>query len=157
MPARSLLKLASQSAQIAGNAFGGALVVAFTPRGAMLVNAGSFLFSAAVVRLGVRDYQQTGEPDRAGLLRDSLRGARGIFGRAELRRLLLLGWLVPMTLQGIGFALAGAIAQAIGAPGAIVTAGALGLTATALLTRTDLRATRNSHRGELGQPEPGRP
>jgi predicted MFS family arabinose efflux permease len=252
VPARSLLKVASQSAQVGGNAFGGALVVAFTPSGAILVNAGSFLFSAAVVRLGVGDHPHTGGPDRAGLLRDSLRGARDIFGRVELRRLLLLGWLVPMfsvapealaapyvarhqgsatlvgiwllalpvgmiagdvcgvrfltserqrrlvvpaaaagfvpyllfvfrpsialaigllvvagacgmyslgldgrvrdavpeklfartmtlntaglmTLQGIGFAVAGAMAEAIGAPGAIATAGLLGLTATALL------------------------
>ena len=272
VPARSLLKLASQSAQIAGNAFGGALVVAFSPSGAILVNAGSFVFSAAVVRLGVRDRPHGGEPDDIGLLRDSLRGARGILGRTELRRLLLLGWLVSMfsvapealaapyvarhhgsatlvgiwlvalpvgmvagdvcgirfltadrqrrlvapaaaagflpyllfvfrpsiaaaiallvvsgacglyslgldglvrdaapeqlfartmslnsaglmTLQGIGFALAGAIAEVVGAPAAIATAGALGLTATALLTRADLRPAR----GELARPEPRRP
>ena len=58
-----------------------------------------------------------------------------------------------MTLQGIGFALAGAIAEVIGAPAAIATAGALGLTATALLTRADLRPTR----GELARPEPRSP
>lgn len=271
VPARSLLKLASQSAQIGGNAFGGALVVAFTPSGAILVNAGSFLFSAAVVRLNVGDYPHLGEPDGGGLLRDSLRRAREIFGRAELRRLLLLGWLVPMfsvapealaapyvarhngpatlvgawlvalpvgtiagdifgirfltaerqrrlvapaaaagflpyllfafrpstvvaifllvvsgtcgmyslgldgqvrdavpeqlfartmalntaglmTLQGIGFALAGAIAQAIGAPAAIVTAGAVGLAAAVLLTRTELGPKRNSRRGANSLP-----
>ena len=96
VPARSLLKLASQSAQLGGNAFGGALVVALSPSGAILVNAASFLFSAVVVRLGLRDHALAWEPSRAGLLRDSLHGARDILGRAELRRLLLLGWLVPM-------------------------------------------------------------
>jgi len=98
VPARSLLRVASQSAQIGGNAVGGALVVALSPSGAILVNAASFLFSASVVRLVVSDYPNpaAGESGRARLLEDSLRGAGSILGNAALRRLLLLGWLVPM-------------------------------------------------------------
>jgi len=96
VPARSLLRIASQSAQIGGNAFGGALVVLLSPSGAILVNAASFLFSASVVRLLVADHPSAGEAGGANLLRDSLRGARDVFRRPELRRLLLLGWLGPM-------------------------------------------------------------
>jgi predicted MFS family arabinose efflux permease len=96
VPARSLLKLAAQSAQILGAALGGVLVVALTPSGAILVNAASFLFSASLVRIRVRDYPTLGDASRGGLLLDSLQGAREILGHAELRRLLLLGWLVPM-------------------------------------------------------------
>jgi hypothetical protein len=96
VPARSLLKLGGQTGQIAGNAFGGALVVALGPSGAILINAASFLVSAVLLQLVLPDYPTTGEASRGSLLRDSLRGAHTILAQTELRRLLLLGWLVPM-------------------------------------------------------------
>jgi len=96
VPARSLFRIASQLAQIGGNAVGGALLLLFTPSGALLVNAASFFFAAAVIRLVVADYENDAEPSGQPLLRDSVRGAREVFRYAELRRLLLLGWLVPM-------------------------------------------------------------
>lgn len=96
VPARSLIKLASQSAQIAGNALGGALVVALSPSGAIGLNAGSFLVSAVVVRVWVGDHRQAGQAEATGLVGDSLRGVRDILRVGPLRRLLLLGWLVPM-------------------------------------------------------------
>jgi len=95
VPARSLLRIAGQCAQIGGNAAGGALLLALTPSGTLLLNAMSFAFSAATVRL-VADYPNTREPSPTPLLRDALHGARAIFGRRELRRLLLVGWLAPM-------------------------------------------------------------
>jgi len=96
IPARSLLRIASQSAQIAGNALGGLLIVVLSPSGALLVNAASFLFSASAVRSAVQDYPSMGTAGGAGLLRDSLLGAREILAARTLRRLLLLSWLVPM-------------------------------------------------------------
>src|SRR6266545_4804083 len=72
------------------------LLVVLTPSGALLVNAGSFAFSAAAVRFAVADHANAGQPSQARLLRDSLRGARTILAHAELRRLLLVGWLAPM-------------------------------------------------------------
>jgi MFS family permease len=96
VPARSMLRIAAQLAQIAGNAGGGALLVAFGPSGALLVNAGSFLFSAGVVRLRLADHPNLGQAAQARLLVDSLRGARRIMARRDLRRLLLFGWLGPM-------------------------------------------------------------
>src|SRR5262249_31770393 len=95
VPARSLMKLAGQVAQIGGNAAGGALVVAVGTSGAILVNAASYALALALVRFGVRDHPNVALHGGKGLLRDSLRGAREIFGRPELARLLLLGWLVP--------------------------------------------------------------
>jgi hypothetical protein len=95
VPARSLMKLAGQTAQIAGNALGGALLVALGTSGALLVNAASFAVSFALVRLLVGDHANEGGPAAGGLLRDSFRGAREILGHAELAPLLLLGWLVP--------------------------------------------------------------
>jgi MFS family permease len=96
VPARSLMRIASQFAQIGGNACGGVLLILLTTSGALLVNAASFAFSAAVVRLVVADYPNVGERTQAALLRDSLHGARSVFAHAQLRRLLLVGWLAPM-------------------------------------------------------------
>ena len=96
VPARSLFRIAVQLAQIGGNAVGGALLLLLTPSGALLVNAGSFLFAGLVIRIAVADYANEGDSSGQPLLRDSLRGARDVFAHAELRRLLLLGWLVPM-------------------------------------------------------------
>jgi hypothetical protein len=96
VPARSLLRIAAQLAQIGGNAAGGALLLVLTPNGALLANAASFAFSAATARFGIADHPNTGERSQVTLVRDSLRGARTILAQAELRRLLLIGWLAPM-------------------------------------------------------------
>lgn len=96
VPARSLLRIAAQLAQIGGNAGGGALLVFLSPGGALLVDAGALAFSVVTVRLAVADHPITGEGGGQPLLKDSIRGAREVFRSIELRRLLLIGWLVPM-------------------------------------------------------------
>jgi MFS family permease len=96
VPARSLLRIAVQFAQIGGNAAGGVLLLVLTPSGTLLMNAASFAFSATIVRLRLADRPIAGAPDRRRLLLDSLHGARNIFAHAELRRLLLVSWLGPM-------------------------------------------------------------
>jgi len=96
IPARSLMRLAGQFAQICGNASGGVLLVVLTPSGALLLNAASFAFAALTVRLTVADHPPSGDRSQARLVTDSLQGARWILALPELRRLLLLGWLVPM-------------------------------------------------------------
>jgi MFS family permease len=96
VPARSLLRLAGQLAQIGGNAAGGVLLVALSPSGALLLDAASFAIAAAVVRLGVGDQLPPAESAPLRLVRDSLAGARALLGLPSLRRLLLLGWFVPM-------------------------------------------------------------
>ncbi len=95
VPARSLLRVASQIAQVAGNAVGGALLVVVAPHQAMLVNTAAFVASAALTRFGLRTDDDAAAPARPPLLRDSLGGLRDIFTMRELRRLLLLGWFVP--------------------------------------------------------------
>jgi MFS family permease len=95
VPARSLMRIAAQLAQIGGNAGGGALLLVLRPSGALLANAGSFAFAAVVLRLLVADHPNPGERGQAMLVWDSLRGAREVLSHAELRRLLLAGWLAP--------------------------------------------------------------
>jgi hypothetical protein len=91
---RSLFRIVAQSAQVVGNAAGGLLVVAISARGALAVDAASFVLSAIVVRLGT-PARPARTPDRAtSLTRDSLRGIRTVLAQARLRSILLLGWAV---------------------------------------------------------------
>ena len=96
IPARSLFRISAQSAQIAGNALGGALLVFLSPRGTLLIDAVSFAASAALVRRGLGSRpaveKQSAEDT---VFRDSLRGLREVMTSAPLARLLLLGWLIP--------------------------------------------------------------
>jgi MFS family permease len=94
-PARSLMRIVAQLAQIGGNAAGGALLLLLSPSGAILVNGVSFAAAALVVRAGVGPLVPAGAAPQASLLRDSLHGIRDVFADRNLRRLLLLGWLVP--------------------------------------------------------------
>jgi MFS family permease len=96
VPARSLMRIAAQCAQLGGNGLGGLLVVAVAPRGTLLLDAASYGLSALTVRFVVRDHANAGEPGGGSLLRDSLSGAGEILRLPELRRLLLVGWLAPM-------------------------------------------------------------
>ncbi len=96
VPARSLLRIAVQAAQIGGNACAGALLIVLGTTGTLLINAIAFAFSALLIRVAVADHVGAGASSRSMLVRDSLRGARTVLAYPELRRLLLLGWLVPM-------------------------------------------------------------
>jgi hypothetical protein len=96
---RSLFRIVAQSAQVVGNGAGGILIALTSPRGALLIDCASFLGSAAVVRLGTRARAPLGgEPgaaQRSNLLRDSLAGMTAVLADRRIRRVLLLGWLVP--------------------------------------------------------------
>jgi hypothetical protein len=93
---RSLFRVVSQSAQVVGNATGGLLVAATSPRGALAVDAGTFAASALLIRLGTGARPARSLPsERASLLRDSIGGVRSVLAHPLLRRVMLLGWLVP--------------------------------------------------------------
>ena len=95
VPGRSLMRVAAQLAQLAGNAGAGVLLLLVSPAGCLLVNGASFALSAATIRFVVADHDRLGSPG-GGPAPGSLRGARTVLANAELRRLLLLGWLVPL-------------------------------------------------------------
>jgi predicted MFS family arabinose efflux permease len=96
VPARSLIRIASQVAQVAGNPVGGLLLVAVSPGGAFLVSSATLVTAASLARFGLGRHPVTGAAGGTALLSDSLRGVRQVFSHVPLRRLLLLGWLVPM-------------------------------------------------------------
>jgi hypothetical protein len=95
VPGRSLMRIAAQLAQLAGNAGAGLLLLIMSPSGALLVNGASFAVSAVTIRFVVGDHDRLGSSG-ADRVAGSLRGARTVLADAALRRLLLLGWLVPM-------------------------------------------------------------
>jgi hypothetical protein len=93
---RSLFRIVAQSAQVVGNAAGGLLIALTSPRGALLLDCASFLGSALVVRAATRARAPLGgEAGGANILRDSLAGASAVLADRRIRRVLLLGWLVP--------------------------------------------------------------
>ncbi|GAA0474548.1 MFS transporter [Streptomyces sp. NPDC046215] len=110
---RSLIRIVSQGAQLAGFAAGGLLLTALAPRTALLATAAGFLATALLLRLGTRR-----RPGRAGegaaLLKSSLSGARRLFADRRIRALLLLSWLPPFFIVAPE-ALAAPYADAIGA------------------------------------------
>ena len=93
---RSLFRIVAQSAQVVGNAAGGILIALTSPRGALLIDCVSFLLSALVVRAATRARSPLGgEAGEMNVLRDSLAGASAVLSDPRIRRVLLLGWLVP--------------------------------------------------------------
>jgi hypothetical protein len=103
VPARSLMRIAVQVAQVAANPVGGALIVVFSPRGTFGAAAGVIALAALIGGLGIRvgagscgaDAVEPAGPGSGSVLGDSMRGLREVFALPGLRRLLLLGWVVP--------------------------------------------------------------
>jgi MFS family permease len=93
-------QITNQTAQIAGFAVGGALLVVISPSVAILLNSATFLLSALVVRLGVRRrpapvaVADGAAPAALSWLADIREGARTVFTHSRLRTLALAVWLV---------------------------------------------------------------
>ncbi len=96
VPARSLLRIAAQAAQVGGNPVGGLLLVMLSPSGSFLTSAAVLATAATLARFGIGRHPILGAAGGTALMRDSLHGLRNVFAQAPLRRLLLLGWLAPM-------------------------------------------------------------
>ena len=92
---RSLLRIVSQSALLAGYGLGGLLLVVVPPRGALVITVCTFLASAVLLRFGTRRRPARADAG-ASLVKDSLRGARQVLADRRVRVLLLLFWVPPM-------------------------------------------------------------
>jgi hypothetical protein len=106
------MRISSQVAQVAANPLGGLVIVVASARGAFAVAAAILVAAAAIGRFGVRAHTGRADPSpdstasggsasgstasRGGVLGDSLRGIREVFAVPALRRLLLLGWVIPL-------------------------------------------------------------
>jgi hypothetical protein len=98
VPARSLLRLVAQGAQICGYAAGGGLLAVLSPRAVLGAEIMTFAASALVLRGSLA---RRPAPGRTGgsLAGDSLRGVVEVLRNRPLRRVLLLGWLVPFLVS----------------------------------------------------------
>ena len=91
--ASSLANLTNQLSQVVGFVLGGVAVGALTPRGALALNAGSFLLSAAFIARGVKHRPPAARDSRPTLRADVVEGARVVFTAPVLRSILLLAWV----------------------------------------------------------------
>ncbi|MEU6280369.1 MFS transporter [Streptomyces sp. NPDC047028] len=105
---RSLLRIVAQSALLVGYGLGGLLLTVVTPRHALLITVGTFLASAAMLRLGTRS-----RPARARRPGEPRPGTRTLFADRRVRVLLLLFW-VPAMFSVVPEALAAPYSDALG-------------------------------------------
>ncbi len=118
---RSLLRIVSQSALLAGFGIGGVLLTVVPARGAIALTAGTFLLSALLLRAGTAR-----RPARAGDRREGLGATWALLRDRRIRALMLLFWVPPM-FTVVPEALAAPYADEIG-----VSTAALGLLMCAL-------------------------
>ncbi|MFW5418085.1 MFS transporter [Nocardiopsis sp. CNT-189] len=143
---RSLLRMAAQTAQIAGFSFGGTLLLLVRPPTALLVAAVLMAASAALIGLGTPARPARRAPGAGGrLLGDSLAGVREAFADPRLRAALLLIW-IPPALVVWPEALAAPLADRMGGGPMLValllTAAPVGTVAGELLAGSLLSAER---------------
>ncbi|RZT84414.1 transmembrane secretion effector [Pseudonocardia sediminis] len=105
-------QITGQTAQVAGFATGGAVLVVLSPSATLAINAATFGLSALLVRLGVgaRPAPARGGPAGTGTPRrwtgDVAEGARTVFGDPQLRTLALVVWLAGCFIAPEGLAVA---------------------------------------------------
>ncbi|MEU8400988.1 MFS transporter [Nonomuraea sp. NPDC048892] len=96
---RSMLNVASASAQVVGLAAGGAFLAFAGPGGALAVTAGLSVVAALVLRFGL-PYRAARGGARRGAVRQTLRVNRRLLADGRVRGLLLAGWLPCVCLAG---------------------------------------------------------
>ena len=92
---RSVLRLISQGAQVCGFAVGGLLLVAVSPRIALVVDAISFLVSAAILRTGTRERRPPESTSQQSLMRESLGSVAAVMKLPRLRKVMFIEWFLP--------------------------------------------------------------
>jgi hypothetical protein len=91
---RSLMRLVSQTAQIAGYGAGGLLLAVMSPRAALAADAIALAASALVLRFGLIRRSAAGGRGMS-MAKDSMAGLRAVLAHRPTRRVMLFGWLVP--------------------------------------------------------------
>jgi hypothetical protein len=97
---------ALQAGMVAGFALGGIVVAVLHAGGALSLDAVTFAVSALLVQFGVRrrPAASTAVGGRGSPLGEIAAGVRLVFGRADLRTLVLFGWLVTFYIVPMGLA-----------------------------------------------------
>lgn len=114
----ALGNIAFQVSQVVGFALGGLLVVAISPHGALLVDAGTFALSALLLQRGLSPHPARPSEDARGVRSDLAAGARLVLRDPRTRGLAALAWL--SALISLPEALAAPMGVALGG-GALTT------------------------------------
>ncbi|UQX88606.1 MFS transporter [Jatrophihabitans telluris] len=122
-----LRAMTDQVAQLLGFALGGVLIALLSARGGLLVDAATFLLSALLIRLGVRERPRALGSRRASAADylDGLRAGAAVISRTRLLRVLLgLGWLAGLFIvpEGVAAPLAAQLGGGARSTGLILAA-----------------------------------
>lgn len=96
----SITNVVLQVGQVVGFAVGGAAVALVHTRGALLLDAATFLASAALIQLRVRHRPAPPGQQPPSLWSDARDGIRMVFGNRTLLTYVSLAWLAPMFVYG---------------------------------------------------------
>ncbi len=128
MTGNALINTTIQAAQVAGLFLGGLLVSVLSVRGALALDAATFLISAAIL-VGLISERPAPVTEPGGLLRDVVDGAALVRGDPYLRGLLAYGVLaavVAIVPEGLAVAVAGDEGHGARAAGVLTAAIPLG-------------------------------
>jgi MFS family permease len=134
--ASSLSNITNQLCQVVGFVVGGAAVSALTPRGALALDAVSFLASAWFIAHGVKHRPAVSRDTRPTLRGDVVEGARVVFSSVVLRSILLLAWVgaaLAMVVEGLAVTYARELGGGARATGLLTAANPAGLVLGALV------------------------
>ncbi|MGH3275048.1 MAG: MFS transporter, partial [Streptosporangiaceae bacterium] len=114
---------ALQTGLVAGFALGGIVVAALHAGGALSLDAATFAASGLLIQVGVRRRPATAGAAAHGGTRiaEIIAGVRLVFGRGDLRTLVLFGWLVTFYIVPMGLAVPLADSLRSGLPLAVTT------------------------------------
>jgi MFS family permease len=132
--ANGLDAIVRQVAQVGGFVLGGVVVWALSPAGALLADAATFAASGILILRGVPAVSAAARRPAEGrhsLLRDSLDGARVVFGDPRLRAYVLLFWAAvsfTFAYEAIAVPYAGQFGGGARTAGLLLAAGPLGQT-----------------------------
>lgn len=145
----ALSNISAQLAQVGGFVAGGALVLAVSARGALLIDAATFAVSAVLLWVGVRVRPAAARGERLSLWADAKEGIAVVFGTPRIRRLIAMLWVAAalgFAPEGLAAAYAAELDKGAAAVGLLLAANPLGLIIGGLVIG---RMTRPSRRQRL--------
>lgn len=138
---------ASQMCNILGLLAGGALVAAVSARGALLIDAGTFVVSALMIRFGVMNRPPAEDAARTSWVKQMVGGAHAVFRNPRLRAILLVVWCSPafgFAWEGITAPWANDMHRGARTVGVLLAAGTAGMVVGVIvITRLFAPALRN--------------
>ncbi|MDQ3457651.1 MAG: MFS transporter [Actinomycetota bacterium] len=141
----ALSNISAQLAQVGGFVAGGALVLAVSARGALLIDAATFAVSAVLLWVGVRVRPAAARGERLSLWADAKEGIAVVFGTPRIRRLIAMLWVAAalgFAPEGLAAAYAAELDEGAAAVGLLLAANPLGLIIGGLVMGRMMRPSR---------------